>query len=452
MAPEFNRTFSLQSALSLASALLISTSAFGQSAQRAVFTANNGNLEGSVTSYTFNPDNSLHFVQKFVTGSTPNSQTYNAGTNAQSISISPDGRYLCTGHGTSSTTVEQLTIIRVNPDATMSAFATFTTPDSPLDVQWITNNYLAATKTVVSGGSQVLVYRFDDAPTPTLTQIDAESTGSFSTTLALHPSGQYLYAMDSTGNSVSAFAINTAANNSGFLTLINFYFNGSTYPLGLGISPDGTRLYSAGGISSGGHAVSGWTIDTGTGVLTPMVNTPYTSPGSSPKQVVVSSDNKFAFVGHGTDSTVRSFEINQATGELTSTGFSYDVGFQGSLGEIAILDNLILMGDRDTIDDGVKGLRCFTIGSDGSMTENGTIVDTQGTVGPNALAVWKPKAVCVADIAGGKGGGGDGQVNIDDLTAIILAWGTSNPAADINDDGQVNIDDLTAVILAWGPC
>ncbi|HWB19206.1 MAG TPA: M12 family metallo-peptidase, partial [Phycisphaerales bacterium] len=46
----------------------------------------------------------------------------------------------------------------------------------------------------------------------------------------------------------------------------------------------------------------------------------------------------------------------------------------------------------------------------------------------------------------------DGHVNIDDLTVIILNWGTHNEPADITNDGIVNIDDLTAVILAWGNC
>jgi hypothetical protein len=52
----------------------------------------------------------------------------------------------------------------------------------------------------------------------------------------------------------------------------------------------------------------------------------------------------------------------------------------------------------------------------------------------------------------------DGVVNIDDLVAVITAWG-SCPApppypcpADINHDGLVNIDDLVAIIVAWGPC
>ncbi|HWB21117.1 MAG TPA: proprotein convertase P-domain-containing protein [Phycisphaerales bacterium] len=56
---------------------------------------------------------------------------------------------------------------------------------------------------------------------------------------------------------------------------------------------------------------------------------------------------------------------------------------------------------------------------------------------------------CAPDIAPP---GGDGVVNIDDLTAVILAWGTSNATADINNDGNVNIDDLTAIILGWGAC
>jgi hydroxyacylglutathione hydrolase len=54
------------------------------------------------------------------------------------------------------------------------------------------------------------------------------------------------------------------------------------------------------------------------------------------------------------------------------------------------------------------------------------------------------------------GGGGDDQVNVDDLLAVINAWGPcTGCAADIAPptigDGQVNVDDLLAVINAWGP-
>ncbi|HWB20698.1 MAG TPA: PQQ-dependent sugar dehydrogenase [Phycisphaerales bacterium] len=75
----------------------------------------------------------------------------------------------------------------------------------------------------------------------------------------------------------------------------------------------------------------------------------------------------------------------------------------------------------------------------------GGVNQTQGT---GSLTVSCHSA-CAADIAPS---GGDGQVNIDDLTQIILNWGTNNASADINNDGNVNIDDLTAVILSWGAC
>ena len=57
---------------------------------------------------------------------------------------------------------------------------------------------------------------------------------------------------------------------------------------------------------------------------------------------------------------------------------------------------------------------------------------------------------CVADISPA---GGDLVVNIDDLLAVISAWGPcASCVADINGDGQVNLDDLLAIINAWGPC
>ena len=45
----------------------------------------------------------------------------------------------------------------------------------------------------------------------------------------------------------------------------------------------------------------------------------------------------------------------------------------------------------------------------------------------------------------------DGEVDVEDLTAVILGWGGSG-SADVNNDGTVDVQDLTEVILAWGPC
>jgi hypothetical protein len=62
---------------------------------------------------------------------------------------------------------------------------------------------------------------------------------------------------------------------------------------------------------------------------------------------------------------------------------------------------------------------------------------------------------CPADIDGG------GTINVDDLLAVIAAWGPCQPpptscpadiAPDRSGDGQVNVDDLLAVIGEWGAC
>ncbi|MCI0629246.1 MAG: hypothetical protein L0Y44_01155 [Phycisphaerales bacterium] len=59
---------------------------------------------------------------------------------------------------------------------------------------------------------------------------------------------------------------------------------------------------------------------------------------------------------------------------------------------------------------------------------------------------------CPTDVSG------DGVVNVDDLLAVISAWGSCPPGscpADIappGGDGVVNVDDLLAVISAWGAC
>ena len=68
------------------------------------------------------------------------------------------------------------------------------------------------------------------------------------------------------------------------------------------------------------------------------------------------------------------------------------------------------------------------------------------------VARWRD-CPCAPDIIGNQ------QVNVDDLLAVINAWGPCpNPAncpADIAPPGGndvVNVDDLLAVINAWGAC
>ena len=50
----------------------------------------------------------------------------------------------------------------------------------------------------------------------------------------------------------------------------------------------------------------------------------------------------------------------------------------------------------------------------------------------------------------------DGMVDIDDVFAVLAAWGACGDPddcpADVNGDDVVDIDDLFDVLAAWGPC
>jgi len=307
--------------------------------------------------------------------------------------------------------------------------------------------------------NEVIMYEFD-AEASTLMEIDSEFTGSFSTSLALHPSGAFLYAQDSSNRTVTAFAV----NSDGTLDHIETHSTGATYPLGIGVSADGKWLCGGGGISNGGDKIVALAINAIDGSLDDIAGSPFTSPGASPKQIITTLDSMYALAAHGTDSTVRSFNIDQKTGALTSTGFFYDIGFQGSLGEINVLDDLIFAADRDTIFDDVRGVRRLRVNSDGSLTEVGTITDTQG-IAPNSIAVWGPPTpeLCIADFVSSRTiqPPPDGQVDGADLAVLLSEWGR-NPGsvADIVSsatlmpppDGVVDGADLAVLLGAWGDC
>lgn len=436
----------LQVSAGLVSLVAVSVAA-AQSSQRSVFVVNDGNLEGSVSSFTLDDAGVPTLVDFIVTGERDSLSDFHPGTNAHAVAISPNGEFLAVTHATGDPPFgfppgRQLTMLKINEDATMSIHGTFQVEATPLDLTWLDDEFIAVTETSSSGLNRVWVFRFD-WETNELIMRDAQVTGIFSSSLAKSPDGAHLYVGDSFGSNV---IVVLEVNEDFTLTEIQSQSTGSTYPLGLGISPNGRWLYAGGGISSGGDAVIGFDIDEKDATLSLIPNAPFDSPGSSPKQVVVSDDNQWAVAGHGTDATVRTFAIHQSTGELVATGFSADAGGQGSLGNIAMLDDLLLLADRSTFTDGVQGLHCYALGSDGSLTATSPPVETQG-IAANDLAVW-PGASCAADLTG------DSTVNVSDLLMLLAAWGACDGAcdADLNGDSIVNVSDMLLLLGDWGEC
>ncbi|QOI99885.1 MAG: beta-propeller fold lactonase family protein [Phycisphaeraceae bacterium] len=410
--------------------------AHAQPGQTTVFVANNGNAEGSVTSYALNDDGSPLFIAKYVIGTTAG-----RNTNAYGIDVTPDGRFLAVSHATSAAVTEQLTILAVNADGTLAPAFIGSTPDSPLDLLWMSDTVLAVTRTQTSGTNEVITYRWDPS-VPSLTLADRRTVPGFCAYLARHPARPWVFAAESTLNTITAFEVSP----DGALSWLGSS-SGGAYPLGPGVTPDGRRVYAGGGISAGRRAVVGFDLSPDSGELSPIPGTPFSSPGESPKQVAFSIDGSFALVAHGTDATIRVLSIDDASGSLSDTGQMYDVGFQGSLGELIVLGDLVLVTDRDTISDGVRGLQALRLGADGSLTPIGGRVDSAG-VSPSQLCLWTPTVPsCPPDF------NGDGFVDFFDFLAFIDCYeGVECPggrSADFNDDGFVDFFDLDAFTGAF---
>jgi hypothetical protein len=135
----------------------------------------------------------------------------------------------------------------------------------------------------------------------------------------------------------------------------------------------------------------------------------------------------------------------------------FDVGGQGDSGNMATMGEHLFVTRRyaGTGGNPPAGAISLTINADGTLTPAGTTVPTQGSL-PWDIAVWPGISIeCPADVDA------SGAVDVDDLLAIISAWGrcpappATCPANVINSGtsaGRVDVDDLLAVISAWGRC
>lgn len=423
-----------------ASAVALGTAIHGQSDTAMVFVANNGNLEGSVTAFRAAEDGQLTFVNRVITGTRTSTSQPCPGCNATSIAVSPSGRFVATGHPAGNDpNPDGIAIFEVAADGGLAlrTLLPLYGVGSPLDLVWTSDVHVAVTRTDFSGSS-VAVYRFVETA-DSLVLVDTGPSGSFNSSLAFDLGGRFLYSQDSFGSRIFAWFV----ESNGTLVSIGEAASGGIYPLGLGVSPDGRSLYAGGGISGGGHAVLGFEIDLGVPTLLPAA--PFTSPGESPKQVVVADSGAFAFAAHGGDGSIRGFDRDAEGGDLTANGASAFVGGQGDLGEIAPLGEHLYAADRYTSGDGVRGVRVLRITETGGLMPVGEVVPTEG-ITPDGIATWAPPAApCPADLDG------DAVVGPGDLAVLLARWGDPGKG-DLDGDGATGSGDLTILLAAWGDC
>ncbi len=431
-------------------ALWPAASVVGQATVRAVFVANNGDLTGSVTSFTLGPDLAPVLRTHLVTGSRAVLTDPCAGCKAYEISLTPNGKYLAVAHVSGNP--DALTILQVAADAAISQVLQISLAagsDGPLDVQWLDDEYLAVLR-VVPNPDQVAIYRFLPSP-PSLSFINAYAVGTGASHLAIHPSRQYLYVNNSSpvpARQVYAFSVSAG----GVLTQIDAEATGTPAPFELAVSPNGQWLYAVCGATGSGQQVVGLNIAPD-GTLSAMAGSPFTTPSLSPTNLFVTADNIYCIVGHASDALARVLQINPATGELSPTAHFFDVGSAGTLGDVRSMRDLLFLTDNSASDNGLIGLYSLTIGSGGALTPNGAIAPSGGQE-PRTLAAWTPRVPGDADC--------DGDLDWDDVPAFVAAlvypsvyadtWRFCNRyRGDMNEDGLLDGRDIHLFTAALVP-
>jgi 6-phosphogluconolactonase len=147
----------------------------------------------------------------------------------------------------------------------------------------------------------------NDPPYSNLNNVDS---------LAMHPSGQFLYAPDSPANEVVAFAIDSPT---GVLTPIS----GSPFPAGsqpeqLVVTPSGQFLYASDDPDAGTGGIWGFTINSSNGALTTIPGSPFaTLTGANPDGLVIHPSGKFLYSAVPYGNSIEAFTIDQISGALT---------------------------------------------------------------------------------------------------------------------------------------
>ncbi len=363
-----------------------------------------------------------------------------SGVWSDALGISPSGEFLMVGNPAGSddgmSTQDEVYLFRVNADSTLTQIGSAIVPDSPNAIEWIDNDTVIINDSDLSNST---IYVYDvDTKSGVLTQIDAEPTGGFTVSFAIDREAGTFWANDLFSDTIFRYIIEP----DGTLTPAGS-MNQSYYPFDLTFSPDKTRMYAAGGISGDREKITGHAVNEIKDIvpLTPLPNSPYITAGNSPAHLAMMADGQHLFAGHGTDATVRGFAV-AADGSLTPTNAFYDVGGQGSIGDMAVYQDLLFVVD-DQLDSGTddRGVIVFRIGVDGSMTQVGPKYDT-GTPRPEGSAiVWAPDTTdCLADT------NGDGSLTPADFTAWINAFNNQLPACDQNADSACTPGDFTAWI------
>lgn len=139
--------------------------------------------------------------------------------------------------------------------------------------------------------------------------LGAEPTGTSPASVAVHPSGNYLFVANSRSNNVSVI-INPFSN---LPAVAGSPFATGLGPISVAVDPLGRFVFIVNQLS---ETVSAYAIDQNSGKLTAISGSPFIV-GSNPTSATVDISGNFLYVTNGGDGTISAFSIDPISGMLS---------------------------------------------------------------------------------------------------------------------------------------
>jgi 6-phosphogluconolactonase (cycloisomerase 2 family) len=252
---------------------------------------------------------------------TPLGQTVSGGAYAYGVAFSPDGRLLATANSTYGCAPTcnngSVSTFQVGATGGLTLASTVDAGMQPQSVTFTPNGRFLATANVYS--NSVSVFGVDDttgALTP-VTQSPATNanTGTYPYSAAFSPSGGLLAVPNDGAGTVSMFLVN---DMTGALTPVAqspaSNADAGTAPVAVAFSPSGGLLAVANSESS---ALSIFQVNQATGVLTPVTQTPASNADTGGSTGVAFNAGGALLAVSNASGSVSLFQVDATTGELT---------------------------------------------------------------------------------------------------------------------------------------
>jgi 6-phosphogluconolactonase len=275
---------------------------------RFVYVANN--QDGTVS--TFLVDNAMLRARGYV--------SLGGDSSPISLTLTPSQRFLYVGNN-SSVGIAGFAVNAATGDLTPVAGSPFDSGGLLQLVAHPTANLL-----LVATGSAVESYLIDSS-SGALT-LAGVAGGESPWALAVHPSGNLVYAANVNSASISGFKLNTTT---GSLTPVagSPFPASNDNPFAVAIDPAGKFLFVP---NVNGRNVSVFAINPVTGGLMQVPGSPFVT-GGGPWAEVVSHDGKYLYISNSYDKTISVYPINGTSGALTQiSGSPYSTGSSAALG------------------------------------------------------------------------------------------------------------------------